>query len=108
MFPAIYEQLQPIVKGRNVVVFNAAFDRKMIDGDCKRHQLDKLPVKKYHCAMLKYAQYYGKWSPSRGDFRWQSLELACEQLRIRQSLRAHSALGDCQSTLEVMKRMAGL
>ena len=108
VFPAIYEQLRPMVKGRDVVVFNAAFDKQMIDGDCRRHQLEKLPVKKYHCAMLKYAQYSGKWSPSRGEFRWQSLESACEQLHIPQSERAHSALGDCLTTLEVMKRMAGI
>lgn len=108
MFPAVYVQLRPIVEGRNVVVFNAAFDKQMIDGDCRRHQLAKLPVKKYHCAMLKYAEYYGKWNASRRDFRWQSLETACEQLQIHLSGRAHNALGDCLSTLEVLKRMAGI
>jgi len=107
-FPAVYEQLHPLVAGQDVVVFNAAFDRKMIDGDCRRHRLEKLPVKKYHCAMLKYAQYYGKWNPARQDFRWQSLESACAQLQIRLDERAHSALGDCLRTLEVMKHMAGI
>jgi DNA polymerase-3 subunit epsilon len=108
MFPAVYKQLCPIVEGRNLVVYNAAFDRKMIDGDCKRHDLAKLPVKKYHCAMLKYAQYYGRLNRYGGDFRWQSLETACEQLHIRLPERAHNALGDCLRTLEVMKRLAGI
>lgn len=105
-FPEVYEQLRPIVAGRDLVVFNADFDRKMIDGDCKRHQLAKLSVKKYHCAMLKYAQFYGKWNLSRQEFRWQSLESACVQLRIHLDERAHSAVGDCLRTLEVMRRLA--
>jgi DNA polymerase-3 subunit epsilon len=107
-FPTVYEQLRAIVEKQNVVIYNASFDRKMLEGDCKRHQLDGLPVKKYHCAMLKYAEFYGKRNPYTGDFRWQSLEAACQQLHIRLSEQAHNALGDCLMTLEVMRRMAAL
>jgi DNA polymerase-3 subunit epsilon len=107
-FPAVYDPFCALLKGRQVVVYNADFDRRMIEGDCLRHRLDKPAVKKYHCTMKQYAQWYGMGSSYGGGPRWQSLEAACRQLQIQLPERAHSAIGDCLRTLEVMKRMAGV
>ena len=106
-FPEVYEQFCALLKGQQVVVYNAAFDRGMIEGDCLRHRLDKPAVKKYHCAMKQYAQWYAVGNSYGGGARWQSLEAACRQQRIVLPERAHSAIGDCLRTLEVMRRMAG-
>lgn len=105
-FPAVYETISQIVAGQQVVIFNSAFDEKMIEGDARRHQLAVPSVGKYHCAMLYYAQWYGALGGYGGGFRWQSLEKACQQLHIQTPEKAHSALGDCLRTLEVVKRMA--
>ena len=107
-FPDVYDQLCATVKGQQLVIYNAGFDRRMIDGDCKRHQLRKPSVKKYHCAMLQYAQWHGAVNRMTGGFRWQSLETACNQLHIFSQEQAHSAVGDCRRTLEVMKRLAAI
>lgn len=105
-FPDVYEQFCAALKGRHVVVYNAEFDRKMVEGDCLRHRLSQPSVKKYHCAMLQYAQWYGAVGSYGRGFRWHSLEAACTQLRIYVPQQAHSAVGDCLRTLEVMKRLA--
>lgn len=106
-FPDVHEQLCSVVKGQHLVIYNADFDRKMIDGDCRRHQLKKISVKQYHCAMTQYAQWHGAVNRMTGGFRWQSLETACSQLYIFAQEQAHTALGDCLRTLEIMKRLAG-
>jgi DNA polymerase-3 subunit epsilon len=107
-FPDVHEQLCEVVKRQHLVIYNAGFDRKMIEGDCRRHQLRKISVKKYHCAMLQYAQWHGAVNRMTGGFRWQSLETACNQLHIFSHEQAHSALGDCRRTLEVMRRLASI
>lgn len=107
-FPDVYGQLCDVVKGQDLVIYNADFDRKMIAGDCQRHQLASISVRKYHCAMRQYAQWYGVVNRYSGGYRWQSLENACNQLHILTAAQAHSAVGDCQRTLEVMKRLAGI
>ena len=50
--------------------------------------------------MEAYAAYVGDWSKPKEDYKWQKLpKLAYGQ--------AHDSLVDCQSTLLLMKKMAG-
>jgi DNA polymerase-3 subunit epsilon len=54
------------------------------------------PFESIHCAMQRYAEWYGEWNDYFGSFRWQRLEGG-----------DHSALGDCRATLELIRKMAG-
>ena len=85
--------------GKHVVCFNAGFDVHLIV-----HLLGKygIPVPEFDvsCAMEKYSQFVGEWSKSKGDYKGQRLpKLAFGS--------AHDSLVDCQSTLLLLKKMAG-
>jgi DNA polymerase III subunit epsilon len=88
-----------LMAGKHVVCFNAGFDVHLIV-----HLLGKygIPVPDFDvsCAMEYYAQFVGEWSRSKGDYKWQRLpKLAYGS--------AHDSLVDCQSTLLLLKKMAG-
>lgn len=92
-FPDVYPQLVELLKGKTVVIYNKAFDRPILNGDCSRHKLKKIPFKS-QCAMLMYAQFVGEWSNYHEDYRWQKLWGG-----------DHTALGDCKATLKVIQEM---
>lgn len=48
----------------------------------------------WECAMLKYSCFVGEWSERYHDYKYQALG------------GGHRAVGDCQATLAVLKRMA--
>ena len=85
--------------GKHVVCFNAGFDVHLIV-----HLLGKygIPVPEFEvsCAMEYYAQFVGEWSRSKSDYKWQRLPKFAYGT-------AHDSLVDCQSTLLLLKKMAG-
>ena len=87
------------MKGKHIVCFNARFDVHLMV-----HLMQKtgipLPEFDVSCAMEMYSQFVGEWSKQKGDYKWQRLpHLAFGQ--------AHDSLVDCQSTLLLLKKMAG-
>jgi DNA polymerase-3 subunit epsilon len=95
-FNQVYQQLASLTNGKRVLIYNYAFDSRILQEQCKSHNL---PAFNWHidsdCVMLWYAQWYGDWNDYHGNYRWQRL-----------SGGNHSALGDCRATLEVLKSMA--
>ena len=91
-FPEVYEQIKEAIEQQIVVIYNAAFDRARLADDCKRHGLESIKYE-YDCAMEWYAQYYGDWSGYHDSYRWQPLN------------GGHSALSDCQATLDLIREM---
>lgn len=99
-FADVYAQLCDILNGRRVVVYNAPFDWGVWCGEVVRafgfrvrpgHHID-CP---WLCAMLPYSRFVGEWNDYRQDWRWQKLPAG-----------DHSALGDCQATLKLIREMA--
>jgi len=95
-FQAAWDTLTRIADGKIVVVFNAAYDRRLLIQSASRLLMPEplLPVR-WECAMLKHAEWVGEWNDYRGSFRWQKLQGG-----------DHSALGDCMATLETIRKMA--
>jgi DNA polymerase III subunit epsilon len=92
-----YKELVSLAAGKVVVIYNKAYDLRMIDQSIARFSSYPLLVpRRWDCAMLAYSKYVGEWNDYRGDFKWQKLQGG-----------DHSALGDCRATLEVIKKMAG-
>ena len=88
-----------IIHGKHLVAFNAGFDIHLVVTLLQRYEME-VPEFDVSCAMEAYAAYVGDWSKSKGDYKWQRLpKLAYGQ--------AHDSLVDCQSTLLLMKKMAG-
>lgn len=105
----ILSNVQQILEGTDLVVFNAVFDRKMMHKSAEALGLDAIEWKtiaRWWCAMNAYAEYWGERSSygGSGSYRWQSLAKACLQQKIKIS-DAHSALGDCKLTLALIRAM---
>ena len=95
-FVDVLPRLRDVVCGKLLVIYNAEYDLRLLVQSAKAHDtLPYLPHGGYDCAMLRYAEWVGKWNDYHGSFRWQKLEGG-----------DHSALGDCLATLEVIRRMA--
>ncbi|NWF70612.1 MAG: 3'-5' exonuclease [Chloroflexi bacterium] len=103
-FADLYPQLLQVFDGRPVVVFNAPFDRRMIQQSLAKHALPALDARAFECAMLAYSRYHGE---RRGrSYKRKSLKFACEHEGIHNN-RAHWALNDCLVTLALVYVMAG-
>lgn len=99
-FDALYPELVSIVAGRTVLIYNYAFDARILRSQCEHYKLT--PIANLwgddsNCVMEPYAQWVGDWSDYHGNYRWQRLPGG-----------NHTALGDCLATLDVIKRMAGI
>lgn len=94
-FVDVYASLQDIVRGQQIVIYNAAYDWTMLQSLCRRNGLPELQAEYPACAMLRYAEWYGAWDDYHQSYTWQRLEGG-----------DHSALGDCRATLKVMRTMA--
>jgi DNA polymerase-3 subunit epsilon len=110
----MWADVQPMVlellDNRDVVVYNAVYDRRMMHQSDESNGLSALNYKglvRFWCAMTAFAEVYGEWNDYRGSFTWQSLKLAAAFYHIQQPA-AHSALGDCLTTLDVCLAMAGV
>lgn len=99
-FKQVYPDLAALLNGQRVVAYNAPFEQAILDVVCQREKLDPPAPTQWICAMRTVSAYFGTQ-------RFMKLSVACGQLGIKVS-GAHRAVGDCQLTLAVMKKMAGV
>lgn len=107
----ISPQLQELLAGHDVVIYNAVYDRKMMHQSAEAAGLPKVDWKsftRFWCAMEAFAEVFGDWNDYRQSYRWKKLSDAAQYYQIADVGPAHSALGDCLTTLFVVRRMAGL
>lgn len=108
VFPDIFQGLVSLLASvRVVVVFNAAYDRMMIEATAARYEGLEVPQGiQWTCASDLFARWYAEWSRFN-DFKFKSQAVACEELEVpRQEDDAHRAEYDCRLTLGVMKALA--
>lgn len=84
-----------------LIIYNSGYDWPLIENACNSRTLLMPAPRLIECAMKKYAAFVGDWNQYRGNYQWQKLPAA-------PNTEAHRAMGDCQSTLYLIKRMAGL
>lgn len=96
-FSMVFPRLREVLIGKTVVIFNAAFDVRLIRQTLARHSLPSwnLEEDQVECAMLQYSAWQGERWPD-GGYKWQKLRGG-----------DHTALGDCRATLAVIRKMAG-
>lgn len=93
--------------GKDVIVYNANYDRKLLHQSAEQAGLEKTNWKAFSnwsCAMLAFAPIFGEWNDYRGNYKWQRLSTAAGYYNIEVNA-AHSALGDCLMTLAVINAM---
>ena len=106
-FEQIADYLLATLAGRRIVTYNAAFDRDILQNELVRlaggwrvwyayhAAYEVLRRPRWRCAMELRARAIGDYSSYWGSYRWYPLDGG-----------DHSALGDCQACLAVLKRMA--
>jgi DNA polymerase-3 subunit epsilon len=104
----VQDALHEILWKRNIITFNAKFDREMLlksAEQAKCSPLAWLSVCDWHCAMQAYAEFYGE--PGYGSqYKWKSLDHAASHFGIARN--GHNALGDSLATLAVVNALIGV
>lgn len=96
----VHRELCHLLHNRRVVVYNSAFDRRIIAQCCHRHELDEPGVDRWDCAMLAYADFLG-------GTRWKQLGAAAAAFGIPAG--RHRAAADamvCRGVVIGMARCA--
>lgn len=106
-FDQIFLYLMKVIGSRDLVIFNAEFDLRLIRQSLRVHQIqlafptsDRRGCRIFtnggsiHCAMQWYSQFV-EWNDYHGSYKWQKLPGG-----------DHTALGDCKATLQVIRGMA--
>ncbi|GAB6260428.1 3'-5' exonuclease [Photobacterium sp. R1] len=107
-FGQIWPQLFNALNGRNLLVYNADFDTRMIIQSLKASTGEScdLPVLSTTCVMEWYAEFWGDWDDARESYRWQKLTDAAKQQQLDISgLSAHRALADCAITRRLINEV---
>lgn len=104
-WPAVFASLAPIISGRTVVVYNADFDRRLVQQMNRRFGLG-LPGTDWQCAMRQYANYAAQWHERYGGYRWHRLDVAAKQFGTPAS--GHRARADALACRLVVAGMAGV
>lgn len=115
--PTIRDMISPLreaLSAEHWVIYNRKFDVPMLQRVLFRNRLRGISAALHglddtnamiDCAMEQYARFWGDYSNYHGDHKWQSLSAALYQLGLPVK-DAHHAIGDCWSTLAVIKGMA--
>ncbi|MFZ1871930.1 MAG: 3'-5' exonuclease [Chania sp.] len=105
----IHKKFIRIITGRNVVIYNANYDLRLIYQTAKLWWVaEELPsaIFIHDCAMHTYAEFYGQKDEKRGGYKWQKLTDAAKQQGITIEGTPHRSLSDCLTTLEIIREMA--
>ena len=105
-----YDQIRQLLSGRNVIVFNVAYDKQILYDSLQIANIQEVnwdQESKWFCAMEAFSELKGEWNAKRKSYKWQSLSKACDYYNLP-IIDAHNALGDCLLTLQVCKSMIGV
>jgi DNA polymerase III subunit epsilon len=111
-FAGLLPQLNELLSGRDVVIYNAEFDQKMLSQSAAAHGIRFVPWWKvggaalWRCAMKLYAEYYDDWDNYRQSYRWQRLENAARQCQLQIHSDLHRARSDTELTRQLVLHMA--
>ncbi len=90
----VWPQVEAVLTGRRIGIYNADFDLRMLRQSHRAHQLPWQPqAVSSFCIMKLYARFRGERNYRTGDFRWHSLDEAGYQCRIDLP-NAHRAAAD--------------
>lgn len=87
-------RITELVRGKRVVIYNAAFDSRFLVHELMR-------AGSIECCMLAFAWHYGEWSDVHGGYRWQRLNVAADHVLFQWPGRSHRAIHDCMATRAV-------
>ena len=102
--PEVRDALWDVLAGRLVVVYNAPFDRRLIEQTCRLYGAEPPPAT-YECAMRRYAEFAAVGHVGgRGGYRWHKLEQAVRAFGAAPG--GHRAAADALACRAVVHGMA--
>jgi DNA polymerase III epsilon subunit-like protein len=101
IFPQIAKIIAFVLNNKHVVCYNADFDVKLLWHMFKKYEQELPKISGSSCCMDRFSEWSGEWSEKKQGFKWQKLPALAYG-------NSHDALTDCQSTLKVMQKMAGV
>jgi DNA polymerase-3 subunit epsilon len=105
-WPAIWPAVQAALSGRQVAIYSADYDVRMMQQSHRQYQMRwHLPGVHFFCIMKLYAQFRGEWDDYRGTYRWHKLEEAGRQCKIELP-NAHRAKADALLARAVLHYVA--
>jgi len=105
-WPQVREVVIDLIQGKDVIVYNATYDRHMMHSSDENWSLPPTNYKgfaNWYCAMEWYAQNWGVYNEYYASFRWEKLERACAKFGLETIFPLHSALGDADLTLKLVQ-----
>lgn len=105
VFRQLYIPLSKLLAGATVIAYNMDFDWRMLQQTTARNGLPDIRIGKRDCAMKQYAKFKGKRHGGGRGYVWHKLANALLQEGLTVS-SAHSAVGDAQMTLELIRKMS--
>lgn len=105
-FADVMPRLQAIIDNRAIAIYNAEYDVRMLEQSARAHGLSVGFSKAVKCAMHMYAEFFGEWNHSRGEYRWHKLEIAAKRCGIKISGNLHRARIDAEVTRQIVMSIA--
>lgn len=90
----LWLQINEITSGKELLIFNASFDERLLDQTCAHDNIRPLR-NKVRCLMTMCSYFNGEWNHKYGNYRYPKLEGG-----------DHSATGDCNAALSLLNLMA--
>jgi len=103
----VQAQLCAQLHGRAIVIYNADFELRLLMQTARIHGCPLAPAASAFCAMKLYAEWYGDWNDFHGNYRWQRLGDAAEQMGLAVPVNLHAASADAALTRRLLLAMAG-
>lgn len=91
----IHGRIAALLRGRDVVAYNAPIQRRRLDATNTRSRLPALRPAGWHCAMEAYATFTGVWNSETAAYTRHALVGG-----------DYTARGDCLATLDTIRWMA--
>jgi DNA polymerase III epsilon subunit-like protein len=98
----------PLITGKDLVIFNGPYDTEVLQCSADAYGMGIPMILSgctVHCCMRQYATYYGE-TGYYDNYKWQSLDRACGQLKLKIEGKPHSAASDALMTAKIVLRLA--
>lgn len=95
-FVDVLHDISPFLNSnKKFLIYNFKFDARLINQTIAEDVIREVFNLRGNCIMQTYAEFTGNWNPISKEYRFQKLPGS-----------NHSALGDCQATLQLIKFIA--
>lgn len=102
----IWPDVETILKGRVIGIYNADFDLRLLRQTNKAYGLPMtIETNQAFCVMKLFAAFYGEWNARNNGFKSQKLEFAGRFLNISIP-NSHDAVDDARLTAALTKAIA--